>query len=126
MCFNKLTSDTARFERNRQIVETQPELKIGFPTIAWTFAAFRAMARVNSPGYSNAIGIPSLLVSAGNDPVVSPTAVEMFGRKMRSGAFLTINGAKHEILHERDIFREQFLAAFDAFVPGTELDGSPL
>ena len=79
------------------------------------------MARVNSPGYSNAIAVPTMLISAGNDSIVSPTAVELFGRQMRSGAFLTISGSKHEILTERDIYREQFLAAFDAFVPGTEV-----
>ena len=117
---NHLTSDTARFERNRRIVETHDDLAISHPTISWTFAACRAMARVNGPGYSNSIAIPTLLVSAGNDPIVSPTAVEMFGQRMRSGAFLTIAGAKHELLHERDFYREQFLAAFDAFVPGTE------
>jgi lysophospholipase len=31
---------------------------------------------------------------------------------------LTIDGARHELLHERDLYREQFLAALDAFVPG--------
>ena len=38
---------------------------------------------------------------------------------MRSGSLLTIDGARHEILQEADIYREQFLAAFDAFIPGT-------
>ncbi|MEP1209579.1 MAG: alpha/beta hydrolase [Rhizobiaceae bacterium] len=117
---NNLTSDSARFQRNRQIVETHEQLALGPPTISWTFAACRAMARVSSPGYSNSIGIPTLMVAAGSDPIVSPTEVEIFGRKMRSGAFLTISGAKHELLQERDFYREQLLAAFDAFVPGTE------
>ena len=117
---NNLTSDTARFERNRRIIETHKQLALNHPTISWTFAACRAMARVNGPGYSNSIAIPTLLVSAGNDPIVSPMAVELFGQKMRSGAFLTISGAKHELLHERDFYREQLLAAFDAFVPGSE------
>ena len=60
---NKLTSDTARFERNRRIVETHEDLQVSYPTIAWVFAACRAMARVNAPGYSNAIGIPTLMIS---------------------------------------------------------------
>jgi lysophospholipase len=30
-----------------------------------------------------------------------------------------IDGAEHEILQEKDIYREQLLAAFDAFIPGT-------
>lgn len=118
---NKLTSDTRRFERNRQIIESQEDLSISHPTIGWVFAACRAMARVNSPGYSNAIGIPTLLVAGGNDQIVSPSAIESFGTRMRSGAFVTISGAKHEILQERDVYRKQFFAAFDAFVPGTEI-----
>ncbi|MEP4420111.1 MAG: alpha/beta hydrolase, partial [Nitratireductor sp.] len=29
-------------------------------------------------------------------------------------------GARHELLQEADIYREQLLAAFAAFVPGTD------
>ena len=76
---------------------------------------------MNSPGFSNAISIPTLLIAAGNDPIVDPQAIEHFGRNMRTGAFLTISGAKHEVLQERDIYREQFFAAFDAFIPGTKI-----
>ena len=32
---------------------------------------------------------------------------------------IVIPGARHEILMERDAIREQFWAAFDAFIPGT-------
>ena len=32
---------------------------------------------------------------------------------------IVIPGARHEILMERDVIREQFWAAFDAFIPGT-------
>jgi alpha-beta hydrolase superfamily lysophospholipase len=31
-------------------------------------------------------------------------------------ATITINGAKHDILSEGDTFRDQFFAAFEAFV----------
>jgi lysophospholipase len=31
-----------------------------------------------------------------------------------------LDGAAHEILIERDVFREPFWAAFDAFIPGVE------
>ena len=37
-----------------------------------------------------------------------------------SASLLTIDGARHEILQEADIYREQLLAAFDAFVPGSD------
>jgi lysophospholipase len=41
---------------------------------------------------------------------------------LRLSSLLTIDGARHEILQEADFYREQFLAAFDAFVPGNEED----
>jgi lysophospholipase len=34
------------------------------------------------------------------------------------GTQLVLRGSRHEILQERDLIREQFWAAFDAFVPG--------
>ena len=33
---------------------------------------------------------------------------------------------RHQIMAERDTIREQFWAAFDAFVPGYRLDGARL
>ena len=46
--------------------------------------------------------------------------IEDLARRLRNGSLLTIDGARHEILQEADIFREQFFAAFDAFVPGSD------
>ena len=61
-----------------------------------------------------------LFVAAGADAVVSTPAIDDYARQMRSGSLLTIDGARHEILQEADIYREQLLAAFDAFVPGND------
>ena len=118
---NNLTSDTVRFNRNGELLAAEPELALSSPTVSWIFAACRAMARLKDPEFAGTIAIPTLLIAAGNDPIISPQAIERFGSRMRSGAFLTIFGAKHELLQERDIFREQTLSAFDAFVPGTEI-----
>lgn len=115
---NKLTTDRDRYQRTRTALASAPDLAIGPPTIGWIFAACRAMSVVNQTGFSNAISVPTLLLAAGNDAVVSPSAIEGFGRAMRTGSCLTVSGAKHELMDERDIYREQFLAAFEAFVPG--------
>ena len=61
-----------------------------------------------------------MLRDAGADEVVSTPVIEKFARGLRSGAVVTIDGARHELLQEADIDREQLLAAFDAFVPGTD------
>ena len=54
-------------------------------------------------------------------PYAALVATEAFGLRLRIGAHLIVNGAKHELLMEQDRYRSQFLAAFDAFVPGTPL-----
>ena len=41
-----------------------------------------------------------------------------------AGSIVTIDRAQHEILQERDYLREQFFAAFDAFIPGSDDDVS--
>ena len=118
---NNLTSDTRRFDRTGQLLASDPSLALSSPTISWLFAACRAMNQLSDPHFVSAITIPTLLIAAGNDPIVAPGPIEHLGDQMRSGAFHTIFGSKHEILQERDVFREQFLSAFDAFVPGTEV-----
>lgn len=122
---NNLTSDRRRFARNGMLLARQGDEAVSSPTVNWIFAACRAMDRVNAPGYAGTITIPTLLIAAGNDPIVSPSAVEHFGSRMRSGTFHTIFGAKHELLQERDIYRDQVFAALEAFIPGSDDDLHP-
>ena len=117
---NRLTSDTRRFARNAGFATQFPELSIGGPTAGWLLASGNAMERLQDPDFIGSINIPSLLVIAGADEVVSNKAIEELGRRLRSGRSVTIDGARHELLQERDVFREQLLAAFNAFVPGEE------
>jgi lysophospholipase len=46
-------------------------------------------------------------------------AIEAVAAELRVGGQVAIAGARHEVLMERDAIREQFWAAFDAFIPGT-------
>ena len=116
---NKLSSDSVRYARNSRIYEEHPELGLGGPTVTWVHAACRAMAEVSQPEFQAHVNVPTLFIAAGKDQVVSTPAIERFVRGLRSGTLLTIDGASHEIMQEKDIYREQLLAAFDAFVPGS-------
>jgi lysophospholipase len=116
---NVLTSDPVRFARNAAIMDEEPELRLGPPTIAWADAALRLMKRFTDPSYAGRIRQPILMVAAGRDEVVSTPAIEAFGSQLLAGRHLILAGAKHEILQELDVYRGQFWAAFDAFVPGT-------
>jgi lysophospholipase len=118
---NKLTSDAVRYARNAAILEADPTLGIGAPTVAWADTAIRAMHGFRAASYPLRIRQPILMLAASHDQVVSTPAIEEFAYHLRAGAHLVIAGARHEILQEQDRYREQFWAAFDAFVPGTPL-----
>jgi lysophospholipase len=120
---NPLTSDPVRYARNSAILEEDPTLGLGSPTVAWADTAFSAMRDFRAANYPLQIRQPILMLAASNDTVVSTPAIEEFAYHLRAGSHLVIAGSKHEILQEQDRYRAQFWAAFDAFVPGTPLFG---
>lgn len=116
---NELTSDPVRFARNAAIFKAEPTLGLGAPTVAWLDAAYRTMHHFADPAFAGNIRQPILVMAAGGDTIVSTQATEHFARHLRAGNHLIIAGARHEILQEQDRYRQQFWAAFDAFVPGS-------
>lgn len=117
---NKLTTDRGRYMRNQAIYSAHPELAMGGPTVAWIRAACRAVEKVTDPDFWGRIHIPILFIAAGADEVVSTPAIEEYAVMLRAGSLLTVDGARHELLQEADLYREQVFAAFDAFVPGSD------
>ena len=115
---NELTSDKGRFDRNVGIVNADPTLAIGPPTVAWLNAAFDAFIPFRDPKYPSQIHRPTLILAAGADTIVSIPAIRQFAARLPAGSQGVIDGARHEILQEQDSRRAQFWAAFDAFVPG--------
>jgi lysophospholipase len=121
---NVLTSDPERFRRNVTIYEQHPELALGGPSIAWVNAACKAAAMATDSEFLAGVHIPVLFIAAGADRVVSTRTIEDCARRMRSASLLTIDGARHEILQEADIYREQILAAAKAFMLGEVTAGA--
>ena len=118
---NVVTSDPVRHARNAAVLEAEPDLGLGPPTVAWADSALRVMKQFARPSYAAQLRQAILLVAAGRDQVVSTAAIETFGSHLIAGNHLIIAGSMHEILQEQDHYRDQFWAAFDAFVPGTPL-----
>ena len=116
---NRLTGDPVRYARNAEAASAIGAGAVGAPTVAWLDAAFRFMKRFADPRYAMKIRLPALIVAAGADPVCATPATERFASRLKAGRVIVIPGAKHEILMEREVIREQFWAAFDAFIPGT-------
>lgn len=118
---NVLTLDPVRFARNMAVLEEAPDMRLGGPTVAWAHSAMKVMAKFRRPDYANRIRQPILIAAAGQDEVVSTPAIEEFAVHLLAGSHVIVPGARHEILQEQDLYRQQFWAAFDAFVPGTPL-----
>jgi lysophospholipase len=118
---NLLTSDPVRYARNMAVLEAEPALAIGWPTVAWSDSAFKAMRQLQDPSFPAKIRQPMLIIAAGNDRIVSTSAIDEFAIRLRAGSHLSVPGSRHELLMEQDRFRQQVLAAFDAFVPGTPM-----
>jgi lysophospholipase len=116
---NQVTSDPVRHARSAAVLHAEPALALGAPTVAWLDSAFRVMAELSNPVFPAKLRQPMLIVACGSDALVSTAAIEEFGSRLRVGSHLILPGAKHEVLMERDGFRSQFWAAFDAYIPGT-------
>lgn len=115
-----LTSDPERLARLKTLYKQAPSLGLGSPTIAWVYAVLRAMRLPPDPDFHIPIKVPILMVGAGRDRVVSSRAIENLAMVMRSASYVEIAGSAHEIMQERDVYREQFFALFDAFVTNAE------
>lgn len=123
---NPLTSDPVRFARNMEVVRNNPNLALGGPTIHWIGNALRAASRIHQPDFYEGPTVPVLIIAAGADTVVSTAATERLAARTRNVSLVVIDGARHELLQEADFYREQTLAAFDAFIPGTsEMETQP-
>jgi lysophospholipase len=118
---NPLTSDPVRYARVGAMIEEEPALGLGSPTVAWIGAAFRIIAEFADPAFPARIRQPLLILAAGQDMIVSTAAIEQFAMRLRAGAHLVVPGSRHEIMMERDRYRGQFWAAFDAFIPGSPM-----
>ena len=119
---NRLTSDPVRHARAAELSSNLRQVAIGSPTIGWLAAAFAAQDRVFAPDALDAWRVPTLVLTASRDEVVDGRAAERFVVSTRMTELMVIPGARHELLHERDLYREQVWAAFDAFVPGTQIE----
>jgi lysophospholipase len=116
---NLFTSDKGRFVRVANLVAACSDLRLGGPTIGWTHAAFRHMSRLGHSRFPRTPLPPILIVASGADRVTDTSATIRFAARLGVAKLVVIEGARHEILIERDPFRAKFWAAFDRFVAGS-------
>ncbi len=111
-----VTSDPVRYQRTHDVLAAHPALRLNGPTWGWLAAALKSILELHRPGYAEAIHTPCLLFAAGHDLVCNSASLRVFADRMPQARMVEIAGAEHEILQDRDIFRDQLWAAFDAFM----------
>ena len=117
---NPLTSDERRWNRDFTALEKSPELGLGGPTYGWLRAAITSIDGLSRLKSATDLRCPVLMVAAGRDLVVNTEAAYRFAARVPGVSLVAIPEARHEIMLECDEIREQFLAAFDAFVAATD------
>ncbi|HEY7764279.1 MAG TPA: alpha/beta hydrolase [Aestuariivirgaceae bacterium] len=122
---NNLTSDLGRYTRDVHTVEIAPELGVGAPTLRWVKAAFKAMEEIMSPPRNSFVRVPVLIVAADKELVTSNEACHALAAREPSVVTVVVDYSRHEILMERDEVREQFWAAFEAFIEGKDPTREP-
>ncbi len=113
---NNLTSDFNRYMLSVKFFQKCPDLEILAPTFRWAASAFHAMAEALNDDFPKKLNAPVLMLAAAKDEVVSSSAIEDLGLRLRVGHHAVIGAAKHELFMENDDIRAQVFAAFDAFI----------
>jgi lysophospholipase len=109
-----VTSDPQRFERTQMLLREYPDLRLAGATWGWLAAAMRSMAWLRTR--AEAITTPVLMVGAGADQICLTPATKAFAARAPNAEYVEIAEAGHEVLMERNMYRAQFWAAFDAFM----------
>jgi len=103
---NHLTSSQARFYSSQVGFEAYPETQLGSATMQWVSTSINATEQAIN--HANRIKIPILILQAGSDSIVTSTGQNDFYNNLPPCQFnelITIKGAEHEILLERDELR---------------------
>jgi len=113
---NHVTHDERRYRFTEAWFKADPRLSLGGPTIGWARQAVRSMSASLASGYPERIGIPLLLMSAGQDQLIDISTHAPLVARLKNAEHVTVAGAKHEIMMETDPLRAQFWQAFDRLV----------
>ena len=113
---NALTSDRRRHERFRALQAAGPGACISAPTFGWLRAAVNAIDDIHAPGRLGGIKPPVLIISAERDELVDSDDHLALAAAYDGIETVTVKDALHEILMERDVFRDEYWRHFDRFV----------
>lgn len=97
-------------------MQANPNLRLGEVTFGWIKNALTSCRAVFQDSVLKRIDIPCLFAIATEEALVDNIAIERAARLIPEAQLLSLPGARHEILMERDTHRNAFLNGFDNLV----------
>ena len=107
------SSDSYRERLHNYWSLKEPDVQVGAVTFGWVIQALKSCAALRRRGALQSINIPVLIGVAGEDQIIDNAILRRTARNLPRGRMLEIQGARHEILMEADVYRNQFFEAFD-------------
>jgi lysophospholipase len=101
---NDYTSSEVRSEFGHSLLLANPEYAVGGPTNNWVLQAMAAHRFITR--YASSFQVPTLVMMANEDHVVVPEAERYVCEQAVNCELLEFPQSKHEILMERDEFRD--------------------
>ena len=116
--WNREKEDKIRDRVHEGYKQETEEYAIGFPTVGWLKSAFNSAAVVNDKKFLSKIKTPVLILTAGNDALVSKSAQEDAAKSLPRGQQIFFDDAKHGIWYDHDDVQYPMWRAIDRFIHG--------
>ncbi len=112
---NQVTSDSVRFAHDQELLQQNPDFRVGGQTYAWVSAALKAIKRVNDKTFLKNVKIPIMMFSATDDQLIPASALMNISRQLPQCELVSIQG-QHELLREKDEIQAKLWEHFDRFL----------
>ena len=121
MMKEQLSSDPIRREIESMWLNHDEELRIGNVTFGWLHEANMSCNSLWCKADMKGIKTPCLFALAEKDKLVNNNITRDIIKRMPNATTIEIEGAKHEILFERDQIRNKFLTAFSELLTASDI-----
>ena len=105
---NMFTTDPQRHERFRQLKIAEPKAALSSPTYGWVREAMRASAELHKADFFKDLKTPVRIITAGEEKRVDASDHALMAAASTLIDQVTIPGALHEIMMERDEIQDVF------------------
>lgn len=110
---NIVTHDREHWQMNRDLTDASPDLLLGPVTWGWLGASLQIFATFAKAARIRRLKLPVMITSASEEKLVENESHGRIAGLLPDCEHITVKGARHEILMEKDDKRAEFWAAFD-------------